>query len=203
AGLGLVAFAFGHLQLTYAVLFLIALQATFFSPAKYGILPEILPDRDLSRANGLLEMSTFVAIVLGTAVGRPLFQAWRDHLWAIGLLVVAVAVVGTASSFRIPQVPAAAPTQRIDRNPWGEIWSGISALRRDRVLWLTVLGISYFWFLGSLLQLVVILFGTSVMGLSDSWVGVLTAFAAIGIGIGSMAGGRLSGDKVELGLAPI
>ena len=76
-------------------------------------------------------------------------------------------------------------------------------LRRDPVLWLTVIGLSYFWFIGSLLQLVVILFGTDVMALSDTWVGVLTAFAAIGIGAGSLAAGRLSGDKVELGLAPI
>jgi acyl-[acyl-carrier-protein]-phospholipid O-acyltransferase/long-chain-fatty-acid--[acyl-carrier-protein] ligase len=203
ATLGLVAFAFGHLQLTYGVLFLIALQATFFSPAKYGILPEMLPVRDLSRANGVLEMSTFVAIVLGTAVGGYLFDAWRVHLWAVGLLVVAVAVVGTASSFWIPQVAAAAPDQRVDRSPWGEIWTGIATLRRDPVLWLTVLGISYFWFLGSLLQLLVILFGTQVLALGDAWVGVLTAFAAIGIGIGSLAAGRLSGDKVELGLAPI
>ena len=203
ATLGLVAFLFGHLQLTYAVLFLIALQATFFSPAKYGILPEMLPDRDLSRANGVLEMSTFVAIVLGTAVGGYLFEVWQAHLWLIGLLVVGVAGVGTACSFRIPHVPAAAPGQRIDRNPWGEIWTGLVTLRRDRVLWLTVIGISYFWFLGSLLQLVVILFGTEVMALSETWVGVLTTFAAIGIGIGSLAAGRLSGDKVELGLAPI
>src|SRR5689334_7557899 len=203
ATLGLIAFAFGHLQLTYAVLFLIALQATFFSPAKYGILPEMLPERDLSRANGVLEMSTFVAIVLGTAVGGYLFDVLQAQLWVIGLLVVAVAVVGTLLSFRIPQVPAAAQLQPIDLNPWGEIAIGLNALRRDRVLWLTVLGISYFWFLGSLLQLVVILFGTEVMALSDTWVGVLTAFAAIGIGIGSLVAGRLSGDKVELGLAPI
>ena len=109
ATLGFVAFLFGHLQLTYAVLFLIALQATFFSPAKYGILPEMLPDRDLSRANGVLEMSTFMAIVLGTAIGGYLFEAMRAHLWLIGVLVVGVAVVGTALSFRIPHVPAAAP----------------------------------------------------------------------------------------------
>jgi acyl-[acyl-carrier-protein]-phospholipid O-acyltransferase / long-chain-fatty-acid--[acyl-carrier-protein] ligase len=203
ATLGLAAFAFGHLQLTYAVLFLIALQATFFSPAKYGILPEMLPDRDLSRANGVLEMSTFVAIVLGTAVGGYLFEALHARLWVIGLLVVGVAAVGTATSFGIPRVPPAAPLQRIDRNPWRDIWIGITTLRRDRVLWLTVIGISYFWFLGSLLQLVMILFGTEVMALSETWVGVLTAFAAIGIGAGSLVAGRLSGDKVELGLAPI
>ena len=203
ATLGLFAFAFGHLQWTYAVLFLIALQATFFSPAKYGILPEILPDRDLSRANGVLEMSTFVAIVLGTAVGGYLFEALRARLWIIGVLVVAVAVAGTLSSFGIPGVRPAARPRPIDLNPWGEIWIGIKSLRRDRVLWLTVIGISYFWFLGSLLQLVVILFGTETMKLTETWVAVLTACAAVGIGAGSLVAGRLSGDKVELGLAPI
>ena len=120
----------------------------------------MLPDRDLSRANGVLEMSTFVAIVLGTAVGGYLFEALHARLWLIGVLVVGVAVVGTISSFGIPRVPAAAAPQKIDPNPWGEIWTGVKTLRRDRVLWLTVLGISYFWFSGSLLQLVVILFGT-------------------------------------------
>jgi acyl-[acyl-carrier-protein]-phospholipid O-acyltransferase / long-chain-fatty-acid--[acyl-carrier-protein] ligase len=203
AGIGLIAFLFGHLQFTYASLFLIALQATFFSPAKYGILPEILPERDLSRANGLLEMSTFVAIVLGTAVGGYLLDVSSSRLWVIGLVVVGVAAVGTATSFGIPDAPAATPDRRIDRNPLGEIWVGVKALRRDRVLWLTVIGLSYFWFLGSLLQMVVVLFGKTTMGLGDTWVGVLTAFAAIGIGVGSIAAGRLSGDKVELGLAPI
>src|SRR5947207_833484 len=203
ASLGLVAFVAGRLEITYAVLFLIALQATFFSPAKYGILPEVLPDRDLSRANGVLEMSTFVAIVVGVACGSFMFDAWKDRLWLIGVIVVGVALAGTALSFRIPRVPASAPSGKVDLNPWREIVLGVGRLRRDRVLWLTVLGISYFWFLGSLLQTVMILFGTQVMSLSDRWVGILTTFAAIGIGVGSIAAGRLSGDKVELGLAPI
>jgi len=137
------------------------------------------------------------------ASGSFMFDAWKDRLWLIGIVVVAVAVVGTALSFRIPHVPAAKPRTRIDRNPWREISLGLARLRSDRVLWLTVIGISYFWFLGSLLQTVMILFGSQVMALSDRWVGLLTTFAAIGIGIGSMAAGRLSGDKVELGLAPI
>ena len=201
--LGLIAFLIGHLHLTYAVLFLFALQATFFSPAKYGILPEMLPDRDLSRANGILEMSTFVAIVVGVAAGGAMFDLWQDRLWLIGIIVMAIALIGTAVSFRIPRVRASAPGARIDFNPWRQIGLGLKRLRRDRVLSLTVAGISYFWFLGALLQLVIILFGTQVMHLNDRWVGVLTAFAAIGIGAGSMAAGRLSGDKVELGLAPI
>mgnify|MGYP003694413793 CR=1 FL=1 len=120
----------GRLEITYAVLFLIALQATFFSPAKYGILPEILPDRDLSRANGVLEMSTFVAIVAGTAAGSFMFDAWRDRLWLVGVVVLVVAVAGTVLSFRIPHVAPAAPGKKIDPNPWGEIVSGRQATAR-------------------------------------------------------------------------
>jgi len=148
-------------------------------------------------------MSTFVAIVVGVAAGGAMFDLWQDRLWLIGIIVMAIALIGTAVSFRIPRVRASAPGARIDFNPWRQIGLGLKRLRRDRVLSLTVAGISYFWFLGALLQLVIILFGTQVMHLNDRWVGVLTAFAAIGIGGGSMAAGRLSGDKVELGLAPI
>jgi len=201
--LGLIAFVAGDLQITYVVLFLFALQATFFSPAKYGILPEMLPDRDLSRANGVLEMSTFVAIVVGVAAGGAMFDAWQTKLWLIGVIVIAIAFAGTALAFRIPHVEPASPGRKIDLNPWKEIGLGLKRLRGDRVLMHTVAGISYFWFLGSLLQLVMILFGTQVLHLDDTRTSILTAFAAIGIGAGSMAAGRLSGDKVELGLAPI
>ena len=201
--LALVAFGIGRLEIVYVVLFLIALQATFFSPAKYGILPEFLPDRDLSRANGLLEMSTFVAIVAGTAIGSFMFAVWKDQLWIVGVIVVAIAMAGTALSFGIPAVPASSPNTRMRISPWGEIADGLRRLRCDRALGLTVAGISYFWFLGALLQLVMILFGTEVLKLDDRWVGLLTAASAIGIGAGSLAAGRLSGDKIELGLAPL
>ena len=202
-GFGLVALAAGHLEAAYVVLFLMALQSTFFSPAKYGLLPETLPDSELSRANGLLEMSTFVAIVIGTAAGGFLFDVWRDRLWLIGAVALALAIIGTVSSFGIRRVPAAAPRQAVDWNPFGEIRDGLVRLWSDRVLWPTVVGLSYFWFLGALLQQLVILFGTHSMGLDPRWIGILTTCAAIGIGVGSMAAGRLSGDKVELGLVPI
>ncbi|MGH7772206.1 MAG: MFS transporter, partial [Candidatus Binatia bacterium] len=87
--------------------------------------------------------------------------------------------------------------------PWAEIGSGIKRLYSDKTLWLTVLGISYFWFLGALLQTDIILFGKQVMGLDDLWIGILGTFLATGIGIGSLVAGRLSGDKVELGLVPL
>ena len=93
----------GRIDLLLAVLFLMATQATFFSPAKYGIVPEMWPERDLSRANGLLEMSTFVAIVLGTSVGGVVFATWRDTPIVIGIVLLSIAIIGTLTSLRIPE----------------------------------------------------------------------------------------------------
>lgn len=203
AALACVALVTGRLGLSYAVLFLFALQATFFSPAKYGILPELLPVRDLSRANGLLEMSTFVAIVAGTATGSVLFDVWQHHLWAIGIVISILAIIGAVTSVGIPGVPAAQPRTRFRINPWTGIAEGIKTLRRHRPLGLAVAGISYFWFLGALLQLVMVLFGSQVLTLDDRWVGMLTACSAVGIGAGSLAAGHLSRDTIEPGLVPI
>ena len=95
--LGFAAFFSTRIELMLVVLFLMALHSTVFSPAKYGIVPEMLPDEDLSRANGLLEMSTFVAIVLGTSIGSFLFAAWKNEPWKMGLVMLAVAVAGFLS----------------------------------------------------------------------------------------------------------
>ena len=201
--LGSVAFLTGRLEPMLAVLFLMALQSTVFSPAKYGILPEMLPNRDLSRANGLVEMSTFLAIILGTTVGSAMFVAWKGRLEVIGLILVAIAVAGSMASFGIPRVPPSGVRQRFRLNPWGEIASGIRRLYGERPLWLTVLGIVYFWFLGALLQMDLILLGKEVLGADDLHIGLLQTFLAVGIGLGSLAAGRLSGNKVELGLVPL
>ena len=201
--IGLAAFVTGHLYFTYVTLFLIAVQATFFSPAKYGIVPEVMPDAALSRANGLLEMSTFAAIVAGTALGSVLFDQWKDQLWLVGVLVVVIAIAGTGLSLRIPHVAPATPDRRFSWNPIGDVIAGLRRLRQQRVLWLSVVGISYFWFMGALLQAVMLLFAKDVMGLPDRSIGLLLTFAAVGIAAGSVVAGRLSGEKVELGLAPI
>ena len=202
-GLAIPALVSQRLDLMMAVLFLLALQATLFSPAKYGILPEMLPDRDLSRANGLLEMSTFVAIVVGTSSGTFLFSAWKHEPWKLGATMLAIAVVGTLMSFKIGRV--ASPTVRAPfaLNPFSEVLTGMKRLYGDRALWLTVIGMSYFWFLGALFQMDLILLGREVMKLNEMRVGLMVTALAVGIGAGSMAAGRLSGDKVELGLVPL
>jgi acyl-[acyl-carrier-protein]-phospholipid O-acyltransferase/long-chain-fatty-acid--[acyl-carrier-protein] ligase len=202
AALACIALSTRRLDISYAALSLFALQATFFSPAKYGILPELLPARDLSRANGLLEMSTFVAIVAGTAAGSAMFDVWQRQTWAIGIVIVILAIIGSATSLGIPSVSALSRTPfRI--NPWAGIGEGLKILCRNGTLGLAVGGISYFWFLGALLQLVMVLFGAQVLQLDDRWVGVLTACSAVGIGAGSLAAGRLSRDTIEPGLVPI
>src|SRR3954471_21746992 len=99
--IGLAALVTDHIEGMMLVVFLMGLHAAIFSPAKYGIVPEILADRDLSRGNALLEMSTFVAIVLGTATGGVLFAVWSASPWPIGIATLAIAVTGFATSWRI------------------------------------------------------------------------------------------------------
>jgi acyl-[acyl-carrier-protein]-phospholipid O-acyltransferase / long-chain-fatty-acid--[acyl-carrier-protein] ligase len=140
--LGFVAFLSGAIDFMLAVVFLMALRSTFFSPAKYGIVPEMTAPRDLSRANGLLEMSTLVAIIAGTALGSSMLQSWKATPERIGLLLTAIAAAGTLASFRIPRVPAENPAARFRLNPYSEIVTGLKHLYRVKPLWLTVLGIS-------------------------------------------------------------
>ena len=201
--LAIATFFTGHLNSMLALVFLMGLHAAFFSPAKYGILPEMLPDKDLSRGNGLLEMSTFMAIILGTSVGSALFSLWKHNLPLIGLLMLAIAILGALTSLRIARVPPSGAAKLLRLNPFGEIVDGLRRLRRDKPLWLTVIGISYFWFLGALVQINMLFFGKELLQLDEFHIGLLGTFLAIGIGVGSLAAGRLSGDHIELGLVPL
>lgn len=200
--LALIAFVSGGIDPMLAIVFLMGVHTAFFSPAKYGILPEMVPNAELSRGNGLLEMSTFVAIILGTSLSGPIYMAWKDRPAWIGVLLVAIAVVGTCTSLWIPRVPASSGARVFRLNPFGEIWEGLKRLYPDRALWLTVLGISYFWFVGALVQLDTLFFGKELLALDEAHITLLGTFLAVGIGVGSLAAGRLSGDKVELGLVP-
>src|ERR671918_261564 len=202
-GLATVAFWRPVAEPMLIIVFLMGLHAAFFSPAKYGILPEMLPESALSRGNGLLEMSTFVAIILGTALSGPLYAAWNDHLPSFGIVLISIAVLGTLTSLGIYRVPPSGATKPFKLNPFGEIVDGVKKLNRDKPLRLTVIGISYFWFLGALVQIDMLFFGKELLLLDDAHVTLLGTYLAIGIGIGSLAAGRLSGDHVELGLVPL
>jgi acyl-[acyl-carrier-protein]-phospholipid O-acyltransferase/long-chain-fatty-acid--[acyl-carrier-protein] ligase len=197
------ALSMGRIELLLGVLFLMATQSAFFGPAKYGILPEMFGDRDLTRANALLQMTTFVAIIIGTALGGVLFDVWDNKLWMVGVVLLGVALAGAASSFGITRVAPAGTPRPFLLNPFGEVAIGLKYLRSVRPLWLTVIAIAYFWFVGAMMQIAILLFGKQTLGVGDFEVSVLVVFFAVGIGVGSMAVGRLSGDKVEIGLVPL
>lgn len=199
---GIAALVAGSLNLLFVVLFLLGTQATFFSPAKYGILPEAVGEAQISRANGLLELTTFVAIVVGTSFGSALFEHWKNTPLTMGLVMLAIAVAGTLASLHIPRVPAAGRRGAFNWNPFGEIVAGVRALRGRRSLALTMLGISWFWFIGALFQLALVLEGSEVLHVGETRAGLLFTALAIGIGLGSVLAGRISGDHVELGLVP-
>ena len=191
------------MELMLLVLFLMALHSTIFSPAKYGIVPEMLPDRDLSRANALLEMSTFVAIVLGTSGGGLLFTAWKTQAWKIGLATLAVAVTGLLTSLRITRVAASGAPAPFRWNPFAEVSPAQPSAQRPPALADRA---------GHLLLLVpgrAVSDGPAAVrqGSAATWTSgasvLMVTFLAIGIGVGSMLAGRLSGDKVELGLVPL
>lgn len=200
---GIASFFTTRIEYMLGILFLMALHSTIFSPAKYGIVPEMLPQGELSRANALLEMSTFVAIVLGTAIAGVLFDLWKLTPWYLGFVMTGVAVMGLLTSLRITRVPPSGSSEKFRWNPFAEIITGTRHLMADRPLLATVAGISYFWFLGALFQMDLLLFGTEVLKVEPRFVSLMVAALAVGIGVGSMLAGRLSGSKVELGLVPL
>jgi acyl-[acyl-carrier-protein]-phospholipid O-acyltransferase/long-chain-fatty-acid--[acyl-carrier-protein] ligase len=200
--MGIAALVSGRLDFLMIVLFLLATQANFFSPAKYGILPEVMSEGSLSRANGLLELTTFIAIVAGSSLGTMLYEHWQGRPVAMGSLLLGMAVIGTAASLGIRYVPAAGSTENFRWNPFHEIVAGTRSLLRQRSLALSVVGISWFWFVGALFQLALLLAARETLHISEGHSGILIMALSAGIGAGSVAAGALSGDHIEMGLVP-
>ena len=185
------------------VLFLMGTQSTFFSPAKYGILPEMLDDEDLSQGNGIIQMLTNIAIIVGTVAGGLLFGAFRGSPQCAGLIFFVVALIGTATSLFVARVPAASTDRQIRWNFPAEMWGNVRTIRGDRALFLCVLGVSFFWLMGACFQLNLPVYTNTLMQLGSAGTSGLLAAAAVGIGLGALLAGKLSGRKVEFGLVPI
>ena len=192
----------GSLALLFAALFLISTQAALFSPSKYGLLPELLPESLLSWGNGVLEMSTFVAIIVGTASGAWLADASRGRPAAIGGFLLVCSVLGLGSSLGICRVQAANPARKPRLNFLAEVIEQIRAVYPDRVLWLAIVGNTWFWFYAALVNFNIPLFANDVLGAGHTQAALLVAVQAVGIGLGSLAAGYLSAGKIELGLIP-
>jgi len=193
-------FATHNLALLLATLFLMGTHSTFFAPAKYGLLPQVLKPAELVGGNALLEAGTFLAIILGTVGAAPLVARGRDAEAALVLL--GVAVLGFAASLLIPRLPPAAPGLPLHLNPWVSTRDNLAAARASRTVFLSLLGISWSWFYGLLLLTQLSVYAPSVVNGSEQvYILMIAAFAAAA-GVGSLLCERLSGRKVEVGLVP-
>src|ERR1700704_50086 len=199
----MVAFARGDSRMAYPVIFLASTQAAFFGPSKYGLLPELLPAKLLSWGNGILELTTFLAIIAGAVIGPLLAQRFHGREAIAGLIFGACSLFGLAASFAISRVPPADPSRKFRFNLFSDLRKQIRLIRPDRVLHLAIVGNTYFWFLGALLQFVIVFYGREVLHLDETRGGYLQAALAIGIGVGSYAAGILSSGKIEYGLIPL
>jgi 1-acyl-sn-glycerol-3-phosphate acyltransferase len=197
AGFG---FAGNSLGLLLTALFLMGVHSTFFAPAKYGLLPQVLRDRELVGGNALVEMATFVSILFGTLVAGVLASS-GDFGW-ISLALIAVAAVGFATSLTIPRAEPVARDLRIDWNPVTSTWANLKVAAQSAVLLNSILGISWFWFYGALVLAQLPLYSKLVLNGSEEVVTLLLLVFSLGVGTGSLLCERLSGHKVEIGLVP-
>ena len=181
------------------VLGLMGAHSALLSPAKYGILPEILPHTRLSAGNGLFELCNFFAIIAGTSAGGLLLGLVGEATWLVGLLLTALAVVGLAAAWAVPRVPPARAAGGLASTVRGA-WASV---RADRVLGLAVLGSVFFWAIASLLGQDILVYAKAVLGLRDTVAGGPLAFVTLGTGLGAILAGTLSASKVEYGLLPL
>jgi 1-acyl-sn-glycerol-3-phosphate acyltransferase len=190
--------------LIYVAMFLIGLQATVFGPVKYSYLPQHLDASELTRGNGLIEMATFIAILLGTIAAGTLINAFAGAAaTAVAAVVLLLAIAGRVAAQFIPLSPAADAALQINWNPFSETWANLKVARRDRTVFNSILGISWLWFFGSIFLTSLAPFARDVLGGDEAVVTLLLAVFSIGIGVGAVRTDCLSGRKVEIGLVPL
>lgn len=182
-------------------LFLMGCHSAFFGPAKYAVLPQVLKEQELVGGNGLLEMGTFLAILLGTLAAGVLVSLSTDPM-RVSATLTAVAVAGLAVSLAIPRLPAPAPALTLDFNPIRQTWEMLKFARQIRSVWLSLLGISWFWFFGALLLAQLPALGKDVLQGSEHVVTLMLAVFSLSVALGSLMCEKLSGRGVDIGLVP-
>lgn len=196
------AFQSGNIPLLMGVLFLLGTQSTIFGPVKYGILPQVLNERELTGGNGLVESGTYLAILLGTVCGTMVIaETDAGEMWVGGLLLL-MAMAGYFASTGIPEAAATDPGLKINWNPLTESWRILQFAARARPIWLSILGISWFWFLGAIYITQLPNFTRLTLGGNESVYTLLLVLFSCGIGAGSLLCERLSSHHVEIGLVP-
>jgi len=208
-----VAFYYDAHALLIGLIFLMGMQSAFFGPLKYSLLPQVLESKDLVEGNGLVEMGTYVAILLGTLVGVIFSDTGTaseiintessvsKHL--VSITIIFIAICGYLFASRIPTIPASSPELKFNWNPFTEAKDIFGRARRDYSVLLAMFGIAWFWFLGSGYLVQLPAFTKDTLLGNKEIIALLISLFSIGIGVGSMLCKKLSGQVVEIGLVPI
>lgn len=191
------------LVLLFFVLFCMSTQSAFFGPAKYGILPELFRERDLPTANGLVLMTTFVAIIFGMSFGGFAKDWFEGRLYVVSLICVGIGVVGTIAAFLVRITPIAHPGLPFEKSALIMVPKTRQMLRDDKPLLRVLIISSLFWFVGGVVQPAVNGFGKDQMHFGDSRTSIAAAFLGVGIAIGCILAGRLSRGAVDFRLSKI
>ncbi|MBN3807232.1 MFS transporter [Paraburkholderia sp. Ac-20336] len=189
--------------LLYLCTFLMGVHSTVFGPVKYSYLPQHLSEAELVGGNGMVEMGTFVAILIGTIIGGAGAGMVGHGALVLACACIAIALVGRVVSGFVPATPAPQADLRINWNPFSETWRNLKLARENRTVFLSLLGISWLWFIGATFLASFFNFAKDVLSADPDVVTVLLGTFSIGIGIGSLLCERLSKRRIEIGLVPL
>ncbi|NID16312.1 MFS transporter [Luteibacter yeojuensis] len=205
AAMSIAAFGFftHHVSLLLVVLFLMGVHSTVFGPIKYSILPQALERGELVGGNALVETGTQLAMLIGMIVGNSLMLIAGYGTLAASLTTIGIACMGYLASRAIPPAPATAPGLRFNWNPLSETWRVLRITHEDRAVFNAVLGISWFWFFGTVMIAQLPTYTRHVLGGDGSVNTLVLTLFSLGTGIGSLMCERLSRRRVEIGLVPM
>ena len=193
----------GDVVFIMAIIFLMSTQSAIFGPAKYGSLPELLPPEKLAWGNGVIGMGTNMAVILGMVAAGFVSSRFGADTAEAGVVLVGLAVVGLLFSFGITKVPSSNESKHFRINFAGELFRQVKRIYPDRPLFFAVLGEMFFFFVAAMIQLHLVIYGKEVLALDDLESSYLQATIAVGIGMGCLVAGYVSGKKIEYGLIPL
>jgi acyl-[acyl-carrier-protein]-phospholipid O-acyltransferase/long-chain-fatty-acid--[acyl-carrier-protein] ligase len=192
-----------NVLLMLAAIFLMSTHSAIFGPTKYGMLPELLPEKKLSWGNGIFGLGTFSASITGTIFAGWLSDTFgKSQAWS-GVILIGLALAGLSLCLGLARLPSADPAKKFRANFLGDLLSQLNIIRRDRVLFLGLVGNTFLWFLAALLQWVVLCYGQDIFHFDYRHSSYLQGGLLVGVGAGSLAAGFLSGGKIEYGLIPL
>jgi 1-acyl-sn-glycerol-3-phosphate acyltransferase len=197
------AFFTTHIPLLLLCTFLMGLHSTLFGPVKFAYLPNHLSERELTGGNGMVEMGTFVAILLGNLAGGLIIAVPEIGAHHVGFSCVALALIGRVTAQAVPATPATDPGLTINWNPFTETWRNLLLAHGNTVVFRSVLGISWMWFFGAVFLSQFPSFAKEVLHGNEQVASLLLIVFSIGIGTGSLMCEVLSRRHVEIGLVPL